>query len=126
LSSAQDVQPLHRAELGSLYHGLQRQIRDGRGAFAASKKLFLVEAALHNFDVGEAVLSNNKARQYTEHVLGKPNPGYHVAGKAAKKFEEDIGKMVPQRFVFEPVSTHSVRVRWRPAPDQHEHRVGAC
>jgi hypothetical protein len=119
-ASTERVQALNRAELGLRYHGLQRQIKEGQGALAASKKLFLVEAALREFDAGETVLSNNKARQFTERALGKPNPGYHVAGKAAKKFEEDIKKMMPQRFVFEAVSAHSVRVRWRPAREYSE------
>jgi hypothetical protein len=122
-----DVHPLSRMELGQLSHGLRRQIKDGHGAMAASKKLFLVETALQDFDAGEAVLSNSKARQYTERVLGKPNQGYHVAGKAAKKFEEDIRKLVPKRFLFESVSAHSVRVRWRPAPEigGNSERIGS-
>jgi hypothetical protein len=116
-ASTESVQALKHSELAFLCHSLQRQIKEGQGALAASKKLLLVEAALRDFEAGETVLSNNKARQFTERALGKPNPGYHVAGKAAKKFEEDIKKMMPQRFVFEAVSAHSVRVRWRPASE---------
>ena len=116
-ATAEGIQALSRAELAYLSHGLRRQIQDGRGALAASKKLFLVEAALQDFDVGETTLTNSKARQYMERILGKPNFGYQVAGKAARKFEEDIKKLVPQRFLFETVSAHSVRIRWRPASE---------
>jgi hypothetical protein len=117
LTVTRDVQQLSRTELGLFRHALRRQIDEGRGALAASKKLFLVEAVLQDFDLGETTLTNSKARQYMERSLGKPHLGYQVAGKAARKFEEDIKKMVPQRFLFEAHSAHSVRVRWRPAAE---------
>lgn len=112
--SADEFQPLSRSKLGELYHALRRQLNEGRGALAASKKLLLIELALQNFDKGEVTLSNSKARQYTEDALGKPVAGYHVAGKAAKKYEQDIRKLAPDVFVFEAVSQNVIRVRWRP------------
>jgi hypothetical protein len=115
LNVAEDVQPLSQTELAFFRHALRRQIDEGRGALAASKKLFLVEMVLEVFESGEATLTNSKARQYMAKTLGKPHLGYQVAGKAARKFEDDIKKMVPQRFLFETHSAHSIRVRWRPA-----------
>jgi hypothetical protein len=115
--SSDVIQPLGRGDLASLYHGLKRQISEGRGAIAASRKLYLIQSVIEHFDSGETSLSNSKARDFTHRVLAKPIAGYHVAGKAAKRFEADIHKLAPNRFLFESPSTNALRVRWRPKVD---------
>jgi hypothetical protein len=112
------AQPLTRTELGELLHGLRRQVKEARGAIAACKKLFLIDHVLRNYDQGEVTLSNRRARDYAGTVLGKSIAGYHIAGKAAAKFEADIHKMLPNRFTFELVSSHSIRIRWNRQMDR--------
>jgi hypothetical protein len=115
--STDETQPLSRVELATIYHRLRRQVLEGRGAITACKKLYLIDAVLQQFDQGEVLLSNNKARDFLKRSLGRTIAGYHVAGKAAKRLETEIAKLMPDRFVFEMLSTHSLRVRWRPKID---------
>ena len=112
--SPEELEPLRHAELGRLYHGLSRQLKEGHGVLAAGKRRYLVELAMQNFDQGYAILTNSRARQYVSEAVGKPASGYHVAGKAAQKFAQDIQKLAPNKFSFEAVSPHATRVRWLP------------
>jgi hypothetical protein len=118
--STDETKSLSRVELASIYHSLRRQVLEGRGAITACKKLYLIDAVIQHFDEGEVSLSNNKARDFLQRILGKPIAGYHVAGKAAKRFEAEIEKLAPERFVFEMLSTHSLRVRWHPKIEQYK------
>jgi hypothetical protein len=119
IKESTETEPLSRSELGMHLHGLRRKINGKIGANAASKKLFLLDLVLQNYERGHVTLSNQRARDYIRETLGKPITGYHVAGKAAQKFEEDIRKLLPNRFFFERLSTHALRVRWNPKDEQY-------
>ena len=114
------IKTLSRTDLGVLLHQLRRQVHDAkeaRGGLTAAKRLFLVDLVLRQFDKGEVILSNGKAREYVAKALGKDIGSYHVAGKAARTFAASIEKILPNRFSFEPAPPHGVRVNWRPLSD---------
>jgi hypothetical protein len=105
---------LTRTELGALRHQLRGQVHHDRGALAAARRLFAVDQVLKNYEQGEVILSNAKARAYLADTLGRDVSGYHVAGKAAAKFIADAQKMLPNKLSFDAPSAHGIRVRWRP------------
>jgi hypothetical protein len=111
--SADNMEPLTQAELNAIHAGLRRQIKQSRGAIAATKKLFLIENVLQYYERKEITLSNSMAKEFVERTLGRSVTGYHVTGKAAKKFEIDAQKLAPKRFSFQRLSTSAIKVRWR-------------
>lgn len=113
------ITPLGRSDIGAALHGLRRQVAEGRGANAASKKIFLLDCVLQNYSRAQVTLTNQKSRDYIENILGKGAGNYHITGKASKKFENDVQKLLPNCFVFEQVSAHAIRVRWQPKESQH-------
>jgi hypothetical protein len=111
--TADTVEPLTQSELAALQTGLRRQVRQERGAIAATKKLFLIDAVLQHYDRREITLSNAMAKEFAERTLGRAVSGYHVTGKAAQKFEDEMQKLAPQRFLFQKLSANAIKVRWR-------------
>ena len=111
--SAENLEPLTQTELAAIHMGLRRQLKQSRGAIAATKKLFLIETVLQHYDRREITLSNAMAKEFAERTLGRTVAGYHVTGKAARKFETDVQKLAPRRFSFQRVSTTAIRVTWR-------------
>lgn len=113
--SAYNTEPLTQSELNAIHTGLRRQVRQSRGAIAATKKLFFIETVLQHYERREITLSNAMAKEFAERILGRSVTGYHVTGKAAKKFETDVQKLAPKRFSFQRLSTSAIKVRWRTA-----------
>jgi len=114
LRSENGLKPLTRTVLDPVRASLERQIKEGRGAAAACKKLYLIDFASRHYEKGEMLMSNQKCRDFVRRMLGDTVNGYHVSGKAAEKYEAEIAKVLPNSFGFESLTRQSVRVRWRP------------
>jgi hypothetical protein len=96
---------------------LERQITQKRGAQVACRNLYLVDLAERYHADGEAVIYNQGARSFMQERL-KECRGYQVCGKALKKYEIHINRLLPGRFRFEPMTETSVKVLWTPAAEE--------
>lgn len=109
------IKPLEMAELQELEVMLQHQIEEGRGVYTACRILHLIDMVHQNYAAGEFVMTNHRSQSFMREKLAKTDVnGYQVCGEALAKFQIDIDKLIPHRFLFEPITNKNVRVRWLP------------
>ena len=108
------AQYLLLSEVITAHQGLLEQINKERGAHAACKLLYLMDAVLRRYSAGEVVIGNEGCRKFMADRLKRVPTGYQVCGKAAEKYESDITKLLPNRFTFETLNATKISVRWQP------------
>jgi hypothetical protein len=104
-----------RSELERVRASLLSQLGEERGAISACRNLYLVDSVYRHYARGEVILTNNQCRAFMSQKLKRDmRTGFHIAGKATKKYAADIARLLNHRLAFEAIGTTSLRIRWQP------------
>jgi hypothetical protein len=108
------TQTLTKEELDQAIAALEHQMRTERGRRGVAKILCFLEVLKKNYSAQQMRISNHEIQKRMSEKLnnGKVN-GYQVTGKAFKKFEAEIQKLLTEKINFKELNARVISVSWK-------------
>jgi len=108
-----DAPALTREELDQVIAALEHQMTTEHGKRSVAKYLCFLEAVRRNYSTREVRLSNHEMqRRMSERLASSKINGYQVTGKALRKFELDIDRLLPGKIAFRELNGRVIHVSW--------------
>ncbi|MBJ7533316.1 hypothetical protein JDN40_04235 [Rhodomicrobium vannielii ATCC 17100] len=115
-SANSEVNPslLTKEELDQAIAALEHQMKTEHGRRGAAKNLCFLEFVRKNYSAQVVRISNREIqRRMSEKIENGKVTGYQVTGKAFKKFELEIQKLLAGKLTFKELNARVIQVTWR-------------
>ena len=103
-------------DIDRVINALEHQMAKPHGKLGAAKSLCFFETVKSSYSAEEMRLSNHEIQRRMSEKLGSENfNGYQVAGKALDRFEMEVNRLLPGKFVFAHLNGRVIKVSWKTA-----------